>query len=144
MPCIGGLQPPWQYTLHNARTAPAARVCPLEDIRRTSALHAALHATGAHPEASCSAAVVTHAWGIPAHMDDLAQTTEPLALIEDASHGDDAPSRGPYRASGKTNAVTVTHSVARTSVTGTTDWPDRPGRSFSRPGPPWRYGRGPP
>ncbi|MCT9080443.1 DegT/DnrJ/EryC1/StrS family aminotransferase [Streptomyces fulvoviolaceus] len=105
----------------------------------TSALHAALHATGAHPEAgiavspmtwisaitatlhagsfpvfcdlepdgvnldptalaavasSCSAAVVTHAWGIPARMDALAQTAEPLALIEDASHAHGAVYRG--------------------------------------------------
>ncbi|MEU9168532.1 DegT/DnrJ/EryC1/StrS family aminotransferase [Streptomyces sp. NPDC048420] len=97
----------------------------------TSALHAALHATGAHPEAGiavspmtwisaltatlhagsfpvfcdvepngvnlapaalaaaapgCSAAVVTHAWGIPAPMDALGHIDEPVALVEDDSH----------------------------------------------------------
>lgn len=34
----------------------------------------------------CSVAVVTHAWGIPAPLDTLARTDEPLALIEDNSH----------------------------------------------------------
>ncbi|HKR48829.1 MAG TPA: hypothetical protein VJT72_04465, partial [Pseudonocardiaceae bacterium] len=38
----------WQYTRHNARTAPAAHVCPLEDIRRrpTTIALAALHECG--------------------------------------------------------------------------------------------------
>ncbi|WP_329080133.1 DegT/DnrJ/EryC1/StrS family aminotransferase [Streptosporangium sp. NBC_01469] len=53
------------------------------DIEEGSTHLAVAALTGAAP--NCSAAMVTHAWGIPAPMDDLTAATD-LPIVEDCSH----------------------------------------------------------